>query len=173
MRISTSSIIAFSPATRNHTENESAPCLGHGSSVSVVPGGQIVNSAKCVTVQLHYLIGENGAVVGRVFEIVLPLWVGGKQRPPALALGQLFVSPALDHLIKLANFRVKITNETAEDPRLDFQAAWIVISVIELDGPRLECVKTFFNYDRITSISFMGPSKLERAFRRGIAQDPL
>jgi|SRR5262245_11784610 len=79
----------------------------------------------------------------------------------------------MDDLIKLANFRVKITNETAEDPRLDLQAAWIVISVIELDGPRLECVTTFFNYDRITSISFRGPSKLERAFRRGNATAPL
>src|SRR5262245_23169636 len=75
----------------------------------------------------------------------------------------------MDYLIKLANFRVKITNETAEDPRLDFQAAWIVISVIELDGPRLECVTTFFNYHRITSISFRGSSKLERVFRRSTA----
>src|SRR5262245_61265690 len=57
-------------------------------------------------------------------------------------------------LIKLANFRVKITNKTAEDSRLDLQAARIVISVIEGYGPRLECVTTFFNYHRITSISF-------------------
>jgi hypothetical protein len=60
----------------------------------------------------------------------------------------------MDYLIQFANFRVKITNETAEDPRLDFQAARIIIFVIELDGPRLECVTTFFNYHGVTSSSF-------------------
>src|SRR5262249_42556849 len=104
IRMSTSSIIAFSPATRDHTENEVGPGLGQGRvRLSSGTDREFSKAHHYPTALLNrrerrgneYAAFHSHDDVGRVFEIVLPVWVGGKQRPPALALGQRFVSPQM------------------------------------------------------------------------------